>query len=70
MALVSMRQLLDHAAENSYGLPAFNVNNLEQMRAIMEAADQVNAPRYRSSIRRRAQICRCAVFTPPDSGSR
>ena len=44
MALVSMRQLLDHAAENHYGLPAFNVNNLEQMRAIMEAADEVNAP--------------------------
>lgn len=44
MALVSMRQLLDHAAEHSYGLPAFNVNNLEQMRAIMEAAQQVNAP--------------------------
>ncbi len=44
MALVSMRQLLDHAAEHSYGLPAFNVNNLEQMRAIMEAASQVNAP--------------------------
>ena len=44
MALVSMRQLLDHAAEHSYGLPAFNVNNLEQMRAIMEAANQVNAP--------------------------
>ncbi len=49
MALVSMRQLLDHAAENSYGLPAFNVNNLEQMRAIMEAADQVARP---SSYRR------------------
>ena len=44
MALVSMRQLLDHAAEHSYGLPAFNVNNLEQMRAIMEAASKVNAP--------------------------
>ena len=44
MALVSMRQLLDHAAEFNYGLPAFNVNNLEQMRAIMEAADQVDAP--------------------------
>ena len=44
MALVSMRQLLDHAAEHSYGLPAFNVNNLEQMRAIMEAASAVNAP--------------------------
>jgi fructose-bisphosphate aldolase class II len=39
-----MRQLLDHAAENGYGLPAFNVNNLEQVQAIMAAADAVNAP--------------------------
>lgn len=44
MALVSMRQLLDHAAENDYGVPAFNVNNLEQMRAIMEAADETASP--------------------------
>ena len=44
MALVSLRQLLDHAAENSYGLPAFNVNNLEQIKAIMEAADECNSP--------------------------
>ncbi|MCX4027349.1 fructose-bisphosphate aldolase class II [Endozoicomonas sp. SM1973] len=44
MALISMRQLLDHAAEHGYGVPAFNVNNLEQMRAIMEAADQTNSP--------------------------
>lgn len=44
MPLVSMRQLLDHAAENGYGLPAFNVNNLEQVRAIMEAADETNSP--------------------------
>ena len=44
MALISMRQLLDHAAENDYGVPAFNVNNLEQTRAIMEAADQTNSP--------------------------
>ncbi|MDD4911713.1 MAG: fructose-bisphosphate aldolase class II [Sideroxydans sp.] len=44
MALVSLRQLLDHAAEHSYGLPAFNVNNLEQVKAIMEAADQCNSP--------------------------
>lgn len=44
MALISMRQLLDHAAEHGYGIPAFNVNNLEQMRAIMEAADKTNAP--------------------------
>ena len=44
MALISLRQLLDHAAENRYGVPAFNVNNLEQMRAIMEAADETDSP--------------------------
>ena len=44
MPLVSMRQLLDHAAENSYGIPAFNVNNLEQVQAVMTAADEVGAP--------------------------
>ena len=38
--LISLRQLLDHAAEYQYGVPAFNVNNLEQMRAIMEAANE------------------------------
>ncbi len=44
MALVSLRQLLDHAAENDYGLPAFNVNNLEQIHAIMQAADECDSP--------------------------
>lgn len=44
MALISLRQLLDHAAEYGYGVPAFNVNNLEQMRAIMEAADETKSP--------------------------
>ena len=44
MPLVSMRQLLDHAAEHGYGLPAFNVNNLEQVQAIMEAANETNSP--------------------------
>ncbi len=44
MALISMRQLLDHAAEHGYGIPAFNVNNLEQMRAIMEAAAKTDSP--------------------------
>ena len=44
MALVSMRQLLDHAAENGYGLPAFNVNNLEQVQAIMQAAHDCDSP--------------------------
>jgi fructose-bisphosphate aldolase class II len=44
MPIVSMRQLLDHAAENGYGIPAFNVNNLEQVQAIMSAASEIDAP--------------------------
>ncbi len=44
MALVSMRELLDHAAEHGYGIPAFNVNNLEQVQAVMAAAHEVHAP--------------------------
>ncbi len=44
MALISMRQLLDYAAENNFGLPAFNVNNMEQVHAIMQAADETSSP--------------------------
>jgi fructose-bisphosphate aldolase class II len=44
MALISLRQLLDHAAEHGYGVPAFNINNMEQVLAIMEAADAVDSP--------------------------
>ncbi|HJX17088.1 MAG TPA: class II fructose-bisphosphate aldolase [Acidiferrobacterales bacterium] len=44
MALATLRQVLDHAAEHAYGVPAFNVNNLEQMRAIMEAAAETDSP--------------------------
>lgn len=44
MALISLRQLLDHAAEHDYGVPAFNFNNLEQLQAIMQAADACNSP--------------------------
>ena len=44
MAIISLRQLLDYAAEHGFALPAFNVNNLEQVRAIMHAADQTNSP--------------------------
>ena len=44
MALISLRQVLDHAAEHSYGVPAFNVNNLEQILAIMEAAQETDSP--------------------------
>jgi fructose-bisphosphate aldolase class II len=44
MSLVSLRQLLDHAADHHYGVPAFNVNNLEQILAIMQAADDCDSP--------------------------
>ena len=44
MALITLRQLLDHAAENDYGVPAFNINNMEQGLAIMKAADKSDAP--------------------------
>ena len=44
MARITLRQLLDHAAEHDYGLPAFNINNMEQGLAIMEAAESVDAP--------------------------
>jgi fructose-bisphosphate aldolase, class II len=51
MPLVPMRLLLDHAAENDYGLAAFNVNNMEQIQAIMEAArSRPTAKRRRTSI--------------------
>jgi fructose-bisphosphate aldolase class II len=44
MPLISLRQVLDHAAEHGYGVPAFNVNNLEQIQAIMEAAQETQSP--------------------------
>ena len=44
MAFITLRQLLDHAAEHDYGVPAFNVNNLEQIQAIMEAAEETCSP--------------------------
>jgi fructose-bisphosphate aldolase class II len=44
MAIISLRQLLDHAAEHSYGIPAYNVNNMEQMQAIMQAASSTGSP--------------------------
>jgi len=44
MALISLRQLLDYAAEHEFGMPAFNVNNMEQVHAIMRAADETNSP--------------------------
>ncbi len=44
MSLITLKQLLDHAADHQYGLPAFNINNMEQGLAIMAAANELNAP--------------------------
>ena len=44
MALISLRQLLDHGAEKDYAVPAFNINNMEQGLAIMSAASKLKAP--------------------------
>src|ERR671937_1326857 len=44
MPLVSLRQVLDHAAEHGYGVPAFNVNDMEQIHAIMKAAEETDSP--------------------------
>ena len=44
MPLITLRQLLDHAAEHDYGVPAFNVNNMEQIQSIMIAADETDSP--------------------------
>jgi len=65
MALVSMRELLDHAADNGYGIPAFNVNNLEQVQAVMAAADEVGAPVDPAGQRR----CRASTRVRPSSST-
>ena len=49
MGLVTLRQLLDHAAENKYGVPAFNINNMEQGLAILNAAQKTDFSSYSSS---------------------
>ena len=67
MALISLRQMLDHAAENGYGVPAFNVNNLEQMRSIMEGAAKTDSPVIVQASAG-AQICRIEFSAPYDFG--
>ena len=68
MALISLRQLLDHAAEHSYGVPAFNVNNLEQTRAIMEAADQTDSPVIMQASAGAREICGRPISSCADGG--
>ena len=58
MARITLRQLLDHAAEHGYGVPAFNINNMEQGLAIMEAAAAVDAPVILQATPRRALLRR------------
>ena len=68
MAIISLRQLLDHAAEYSYGVPAFNVNNLEQTRAIMEAADATDSPVIMQASAGARKVRGSPLYTRDDGG--
>ena len=57
MARITLRQLLDHAAEHDYGVPAFNINNMEQALAIMDAALHAGRPCHRTSLARARVLC-------------
>jgi fructose-bisphosphate aldolase, class II len=65
MARITLRQLLDHAAENNYGVPAFNINNMEQALAIMEAAAKTDAPVIIQAIRISPSACISITATSP-----
>ena len=56
MARITLRQLLDHAAEHGYGVPAFNINNMEQALAIGEATSRARRSRHHSGFARRALL--------------
>ncbi len=70
MPLVPMRLLLDHAAENDYGLAAFNVNNMEQIQAIMEAAEETELAGDRPGLPRCPQLRPGQLPAPPDARRR
>ena len=70
MPLIPMRVLLDHAAENDYGVGAFNVNNMEQIQAIMMAATETNSPGDRPGQPRRPLLLQRQLPAPPDAGRR
>jgi fructose-bisphosphate aldolase, class II len=57
MARITLRQLLDHAAEHGYGVPAFNINNMEQGLAMLEAAEEVGAPVIIQASRGNGRAC-------------
>ena len=64
MALVPLRVVLDHAAENDYGVAAFNVNNMEQIQAIMEAAEETDSPVIIQASRGEGLLSRRISATP------
>ena len=68
MPMVSMRQLLDEAAKGGYGVGAFNVNNMEQIQAIMEAARETQVTRHRAGQPRRSLVHERPVPVSPDVG--
>ena len=70
MPLVSMRQLLDEAAKGGYGVGAFNVNNMEQIQAIMEAARETQSPVIIQASPRRPRLLPGQVPLSPDAGRR
>ena len=70
MPLVSMRQLLDEAAKGGYGVGAFNVNDMEQIQAIMAAAKETNSPVIIQASRGAAPVCRGSLPLSPHPGGR
>ena len=70
MPLVPMRSLLDHAAENNYGVAAFNVNNMEQIQAIMEAAEKTESPVIIQASRGRPEVHQRRLPAAPHAGRR
>ena len=70
MALVSMRQLLDEAAKGGYGVAAFNVNNMEQIQAIMEAAKETESPVIVQASRGARSLLARQLPAAPDAGRR
>ena len=68
MPLVSMRQLLDEAAKGGYGVGAFNVNNMEQIQAIMEAASETKSPVIVQASRGARSLHERSLPLPPDAG--
>ena len=70
MALLPLRTLLDHAAEHGYGVAAFNVNNMEQIQSIMEAADQTDSPVIIQASRGARAILAGRLSAASDAGGR